>query len=88
MPILALIGITPDGQREVVAFTVGEREREGAWEDLLADIKERGVQTGDLWITDRHQAMLNASTREFPSSARQRCLKHKMRAVACCCSTR
>lgn len=29
MPILALIGIRPDGQREVVAFTTGERENQG-----------------------------------------------------------
>jgi putative transposase len=49
MPILALIGITPDGQRQVIAFTTGERERAGAWEDLLANIKDRGVQTVDLF---------------------------------------
>jgi len=78
MPILALIGVTPDGQREVIAFTTGERENQGAWEDLLADIKERGVQTIDLWISDGHQAMLNASTLKFPASDRQRCVKHKM----------
>ena len=29
MPILALIGIRPDGQREVVAFTTGVRENQG-----------------------------------------------------------
>jgi putative transposase len=78
MPILALIGIREDGQREVIAFTTGERENQGAWEDLLADIKERGVQTVDLWITDGHQAMLNAIALKFPTSDRQRCVKHKM----------
>lgn len=78
MPILALIGIREDGQREVIAFTTGERENQGAWEDLLADIKERGVQTVDLWITDGHQAMLNAIALKFPVSKRQRCVKHKM----------
>ncbi len=78
MPILALIGITPDGQREVIAFTTGERENPGAWEDLLSDIKQRGVQTIDLWITDGHQAMLNAIGLKFPSSDRQRCIRHKM----------
>jgi transposase-like protein len=78
MPILALIGIRPDGQREVVGFTTGERENQGAWEDLLSDIKERGVEQVDLWITDGHQAMLNAIALKFPASARQRCVKHKM----------
>jgi putative transposase len=58
MPILALIGISMEGVREVIAFTTGERENQGAWENLLADIKGRGVQEIGLWITDGHQAML------------------------------
>ena len=81
MPILALIGIREDGQREVIAFTTGERENQGAWENLLSDIKARGVETVDLWITDGHQAMLNAIALKFPSSKRQRCVRHKMENV-------
>ncbi|GAB4178276.1 MAG: IS256-like element ISEf1 family transposase [Roseiflexaceae bacterium] len=78
MPVLALIGIREDGQREVIAFTAGERENQGAWENLLSDIKARGVETIDLWITDGHQAMLNAIGLKFPHSKRQRCVRHKM----------
>lgn len=78
MPILALIGIKQDGQREVIAFTNGERENQGAWENLLDDIKARGVEQVDLWITDGHQAMLNALALKFPASKRQRCVRHKM----------
>jgi putative transposase len=78
MPILALIGITVEGVREVIAFTVGERENQGAWENLLADIKVRGVQEVGLWITDGHQAMLNAIELKFPAAPRQRCIKHKI----------
>src|SRR5260221_4988092 len=78
MPILAVIGINEQGKREVLAFTVGERENQGAWEDLLEQLKTRGVQQVDLWITDGNQAMLNAVGRKFPKSARQRCVKHKM----------
>jgi transposase-like protein len=78
MPILALIGITVEGVREVIAFTTGECVRAGAWENLLSGIKARGGQASDLWITDGHQAMLNAITLTFPSSQRQRWSKHKM----------
>jgi putative transposase len=78
MPILALIGITVEGVREVIAFTVGERENQGAWENLLSDIKARGVQEVGLWITDGHQAMLNAIKLKFPTAPRQRCIKHKI----------
>jgi len=81
MPVLAVIGIGETGQREVLAFTVGERENQGAWEDLLEQLKRRGVQTVDLWITDGNQAMLNAVQTKFPQAARQRCIKHKLENV-------
>jgi transposase-like protein len=78
MPILAVVGIDADGKREVLAFTVGERENQAAWEELLEQLKERGIQTVDLWITDGNKAMLNAIESKFPNSQRQRCIKHKM----------
>ena len=78
MPILAVIGINEKGERDVLAFTVGERENQGAWEDLLEQLKTRGVRNVDLWITDGNQAMLNAVQLKFSQSARQRCVKHKM----------
>jgi transposase-like protein len=80
-PILALIGITPAGKREIIAFTIGERENQGAWENLLDDLKARGVRQIDLWITDGHQAMLNAIALKFPDSRRQRCMLHKLNNV-------
>lgn len=78
MPILALVGITEDGQRDVIAFGVGERENQKAWEDLLENLKSRGVTTVNLWITDGNQAMLNAIQNKFPTSQRQRCIQHKL----------
>jgi putative transposase len=78
MPILAVVGITVDGQRDVLAFRVGERENQLAWEDVMADLKGRGVEKVGLWITDGNQAMINAIELKFSTSARQRCVKHKM----------
>jgi len=78
MPILAVVGINQQGEREVLGFTVGERENQTAWEDLLEDLKSRGVQAVDLWVTDGHQAMRNALQLKFAASERQRCVKHKM----------
>jgi len=78
MPILAVASINQQGERQVLGFTVGERENQGAWEELLDDLKRRGLQQVDLWVTDGNQAMLNAIERQFPASKRQRCVKHKM----------
>lgn len=81
MPILAVIGISLTGEREVLAFTVGERENRAAWEDLCFQLKLRGVRQVDLWVTDGNQAMLGAISSKFPDSARQRCVQHKIENV-------
>jgi transposase-like protein len=81
MPILAVIGINPQGEKEVLGFTTGEKENQHAWRDLLADLKRRGVQAVDLWISDGHQATLNAIAHHFPDSQRQRCVIHKVENV-------
>jgi putative transposase len=78
MPILAVVGITLAGEREVLGFSVGDKENQLAWEQLLDDLKGRGVQQVGLWISDGNQAMLNAIDLKFSASPRQRCVKHKM----------
>lgn len=81
MAVISVVGITPDGKREVLGFTTGDRENQQAWEDLFAQFKQRGMKTVDLWITDGNQAMLNAIDTKFPKSQRQRCVLHKMNNV-------
>lgn len=81
MPILAVVGIAPSGEREVLAFRVGDRENQQAWEDLFDDLKTRGVKEVGLWISDGNQAMINAMTAKFAASQRQRCVMHKMENV-------
>ena len=81
MPILAVVGITLTGEKEVVAFRVGDRENQQAWEDLLDDLKARGVKDIGLWVTDGGQAMLGAIRLKFAASQRQRCVMHKLENV-------
>lgn len=81
MPILAVVGIATTGEREVLAFRVGDRENQQAWEDLLDDLKARGVKQIGLWVSDGNQAMLNAISVKFAASQRQRCVIHKMENV-------
>ena len=81
MPILAVIGIDSVGKREVLGFTIGDRENQKAWEDLMDDLKNRGVRQIDLWITDGGKAMINAIENKFSAAKRQRCVKHKIENV-------
>jgi transposase-like protein len=81
MPILAVIGIDLKGKREVLGFSTGDRENQQAWEALLTDFKDRGLEQVDLWITDGGKAMINAIENQFLNPKRQRCIKHKMENV-------
>jgi transposase-like protein len=81
MPILAAIGIDLEGKREILGFSTGDRENQSAWEALLTDFKDRGLQTVDLWITDGGKAMINAIESKFLNPKRQRCVRHKMENV-------
>ncbi len=81
MPILALIGIDFTGKREVLGFSTGDRENQQAWEALLTDLQERGLQTVDLWITDGGKAMIQAIENKVLNAKRQRCVRHKMENV-------
>lgn len=81
MPILAVAGITTTGEREVLGFSVGDRENQAAWEALLDDLKERGVKEIGVWVSDGNQTTMGAIASKFPSSVRQRCVVHKMENV-------
>lgn len=81
MPILAAIGIDLTGKREVLGFSTGDRENQQAWEALFTDLKDRGLEQVDLWITDGGKAMINAIESKFLNAKRQRCVKHKMENV-------
>lgn len=78
MPILAVVGITLTGEREVLGFSIGDRENQAAWAELFEDLKRRGLREVGLWITDGNPAMLNALAATFPTAPRQRCIKHKL----------
>ena len=82
MPILAVVGISTTGEREVLAFRVGDRENQQAWEDLLDDVKARGVKEIGVWVTDGGQAMLGAISSQICELPRDNAvLMHKMENV-------
>ncbi len=96
MPILAVIGVDETGKREVLGFCTGDRENQQAWEALRDDLKERGVQQVDLWITDGRKAIIhaihptpsNASFSKSKSAITKWPPLSAMKTVACCYSMR
>src|SRR6266851_4631444 len=78
---LVLIGVRPDGGKEVIALEEGYSESEEAWLALLRDLKRRGLPAPVLAVGDGALGFWKALAAVYPESQRQRCWVHKERNV-------
>lgn len=75
------LGVGDQGQKEVLGWMVAGVESTEAWQNLIDDLKRRGVQQVDLLVTDGDEGLISFLERSFPSTRRQRCVTHKERSV-------
>jgi transposase-like protein len=76
--ILVLMGVTEDGRKELVAVADGMRESELSWQELLLDLRQRGLAQGPHLATgDGALGFWNALCKIFPETRQQRCWVHK-----------
>ena len=79
--ILALMGATAEGKKELIAISDGYRESKQSWMELLLDCKSRGLgQSGGdpmLAIGDGALGFWSAMREVWHSTAEQRCWVHK-----------
>lgn len=77
--LLVILGVTPDGRKERVALHDGHRESKQSWQELLLDLKGRGLQAGPLLAAgDGAMGFWAALEEVFPETVAQRCWFHKM----------
>jgi transposase-like protein len=76
--ILVVMGVTEDGRKELVAVADGMRESELSWQELLLDLKKRGLKEGPFLATgDGALGFWNALCKIYPETRQQRCWVHK-----------
>lgn len=76
--ILVLMGTREDGRKELIGIVDGFRESKLSWQDLLRDLKARGLQQGaKLAAGDGALGFWSALEEEFPGTVEQRCWVHK-----------
>lgn len=76
--MLVIIGVTADGQKELVALSGGFRESEVSWKGILLDLKNRGLTIGPkLAIGDGALGFWNALKQVYGETKTQRCWVHK-----------
>jgi putative transposase len=74
---LVIVGVRPDGAKELVALTDGYRESKESWAALLRSLRDRGLGAPVLAVGDGALGFWAAIREVFPSTKEQRCWVHK-----------
>jgi transposase-like protein len=75
---LVIVGVLPDGRKEVVALEDGYRESTESWGSVLRDLKRRGLIAPMLAVGDGNLGFWAALREVYPETKEQRCWKHKL----------
>ncbi len=73
------IGVTLDGERQILGLDVGASEDRGFWTAFLRSLVKRGLAGVRLVISDAHEGLKHAISTVLNGVAWQRCRVHFMR---------
>lgn len=79
--VMVALGVTKDGRKSILGFYFTPNEGSWAWDDVLKDLKSRGLYSPSLFVTDGLQGMPEAIRRNFPMAKHQKCLVHQSRTI-------
>jgi transposase-like protein len=78
-PVLGVVGVLPDGRKQLLALDLCAGESFAAWKGGLDDLTARGLRAPVLCIIDGHAGLRRAVELVWPRAAVQRCAVHKLR---------
>ena len=76
-----LLGITPEGFKEIISFRLYPSESSENYKEMLCDIQDRGVQEVLLFVSDGLRGLTEACLSSFPRAQYQPCWVHIQRNV-------
>lgn len=81
--VLVALGITPEGRKELIDFSIAPGESQGAWESFLTDLYGRGLREEgvEMIVSDGGRGLMAALPVVYPKIPLQRCWAHKSRNV-------
>ena len=74
---LVIVGVRPDGTKELVALADGYRESTESWADVLRSLRDRGLAAPVLAVGDSALGFWGALRDVFPTTREARCWVHK-----------
>jgi len=78
---LVIVGVRPDGTKELVALADGYRESTDSWAEVLRSLRERGLGAPALAVGDGALGFWGALREVFPTTREQRCWVHRTKNV-------
>jgi len=84
--VLVALGVTGEGKKEVIDFSIVPGESQSSWEGFLCTLYRRGLvgEGLELIVTDGGKGLLAALPLVYPGVGVQRCWAHKARNVLNC----
>ena len=79
VPVLGVVGVLPDGRKQLLALDLCAGESFAAWQGCLDDLAARGLRSPVLCIIDGNAGLRRAVGLVWPRAAVQRCCVHKLR---------
>lgn len=76
--LLTVIGVQEDGTKELLALELGYRESSLSWQELLRELRDRGLRAPLLAIGDGGLGLWAALGEVFPTTEHQRCWNHRV----------
>ena len=77
--VYIVIGLKPDGTKEVLGFWIEKTESAAFWMSVLTDLKARGVEDILIACTDNLKGFTQAIKAVFPQAVTQLCIVHQIR---------
>ena len=79
--IYIALGIKPNGHKEVIDYCIAPGENIEVWTQMLQNMKARGLNQVELFLSDGVVGMKAALARTYPKAHFQRCMVHVMRNI-------
>jgi transposase-like protein len=79
--VLVAVGVGEDGYRQVLGIAEGCKEDKAGWSGFLAYLKQRGLNSPELFISDKCIGLIESLAEYYPEAKWQRCMVHFYRNV-------
>lgn len=77
--VLIAIGINAEGQRNILAVELANRESTTSWSNFLDRLIKRGLRGVEFVVSDDHEGLKSAITQKLTNAIWQRCYVHFLR---------